>query len=181
MNDSNSTLLEPNINALLQLRFETTGPLLIAGLRDPLDEHAAQKIPQLWRQLMACVDEIPQRVGNTDYGLCIHLQGYEYYYMAGCTVWDFTELPGAFRGFIIPSQHYAVFTHTGHVSCIRNTIDFIFDQWLPNSNYRHATAPENALHFFERYGEKFNAQIGEGDIEIWLPVIKHSHKPDNKD
>ena len=109
MNDANNTLLDPVSNTALQPRFETTGPLLIAGLREPLDADAA--------------------------------------------------------------QNYAVFTHTGHVSCIRNTIDFIFDQWLPNSNYRHATAPENALHFFERYGEKFNPQIGEGDIEIWLPII----------
>lgn len=179
MNDSNSTLLEPNPNAVLQPRFETAGPLLIAGLREPLDEHAAQKIPQLWQQLVACADEIPQRVGSADYGLCIHLQGYEYYYMAGCAVWDFTGLPETYSGFIIPSQSYAVFTHAGHVSCIRNTIDFIFDQWLPNSNYRHGTATENALHFFERYGEQFNPQIGEGDIEIWLPVINHCHQPNN--
>jgi AraC family transcriptional regulator len=171
MNDSNNTLLDSN--AALSPRFETAGPLLIAGLREPLDERAAQKIPQLWQRLVACWDEIPQRVGITDYGLCIHLQGHEYYYMAGCAVWDFTGLPEIFSPFIIPSQTYAVFTHEGHVNHIRDTIGFAFDQWLPNSNYRHATAPENALHFFERYGEKFDPKIGEGDVEIWLPVISH--------
>lgn len=173
MNDSNNTLLEPDANAVLQPRFETAGPLLIAGLREPLDEHAVQKIPQLWQRLVACRDDIPQRVGIADYGLCIHLQGYEYYYMAGCAVWDFTGLPESFSPFIIPSQTYAVFTHSGNVHCIRDTIGFAFDQWLPNSHYRHATASENALHFFEHYGEKFNSQTGEGDIEIWLPVINH--------
>lgn len=171
MNDSNNTLLEPNANAVLQPRFESSGPLLIAGLREPLDEHAQHKIPQLWQRLMACWDEIPQRVGSADYGLCIHLQGYEYYYMAGCTVWDFAELPETFSPFIIPSQTYAVFTHEGRINNIRDTIGYAFDQWLPNSNYRHASAPENALHFFERYGEKFNPQIGEGNVEIWLPVV----------
>lgn len=171
MNDSNNTLLEPNANAVLQPRFESTGPLLIAGLREPLDEHAQQKIPQLWQRLVACWDAIPQRVGIADYGLCIHLQGYEYYYMAGCAVWDFTELPETFSPFIIPSQTYAVFTHEGHINNIRDTIGYAFDQWLPNSNYLHASAPENTLHFFERYGEKFDPQIGEGDVEIWLPVV----------
>jgi len=170
MNDSNSTLL--NVNTALSPRFETAGPLLIAGLREPLDEHAAQKIPQLWQRLVACWDAIPQRVGATDYGLCIHLQGHEYYYMAGCAVWDFAGLPETFSPFIIPSQTYAVFTHEGHVNYIRNTIGFAFDQWLPNSGYRHASASENALHFFERYGENFNPHTGEGDVEIWLPVMR---------
>ncbi len=173
MNDSTNTLLEPNTNAVLQPRFETTGPLLIAGLREPLDEHAAQKIPQLWQKLVACRDEIPQRVGSTDYGLCIHLQGYEYYYMAGCAVWDFTGLPETFSPFIIPSQTYAVFTHAGHINNIRDTIGYAFDQWLPNSGYRQASAPENALYFFERYGETFDPQVGEGDVEIWLPITGH--------
>lgn len=171
MNDSNSTLLD--VKAALSPRFETTGPLLIAGLREPLDEHAAQKIPHLWQRLVACWDEIPQRVGVTDYGLCIHLQGHEYYYMAGCAVWDFTGLPDTFSPFIIPSHTYAVFTHEGHINRIRDTIDYAFDQWLPGSHYRHATAHENALHFFERYGEKFDPQAGEGDVEIWLPVTRH--------
>src|SRR5687768_1088278 len=114
MNDSNNTLLDSN--AALSPRFETAGPLLIAGLREPLDEHAAQKIPHLWQRLVACWDQIPQRVGITDYGLCIHLQGHEYYYMAGCAVWDFTGLPETFSPFIIPSQTYAVFTHDGHIN-----------------------------------------------------------------
>jgi AraC family transcriptional regulator len=171
MNDSNNILLDSS--AGLSPRFETAGPFLIAGLRELLDEHAAQKIPQLWQRLVACWDNIPQRVGTADYGLCIHLQAEEYYYMAGCAVWDFTGLPETFSPFIIPSQTYAVFTHQGHINRIRETIGFAFDQWLPNSDYQHATGPENALHFFERYGEKFDPKIGEGDVEIWLPVIGH--------
>lgn len=169
MNVSNNTLADIG-NSCGQPRIEQAGPLLIAGLREPLDEYAAQKIPQLWHQLIACGDQIPQRNGRADYGVCIHLRDNEYYYMAGCSVWDFTGLPEIFSPFIIPSQTYAVFTHNGDVNHIRDTIGFAFDQWLPQSTYRHATAPENALHFFERYGEMFDPQTGRGDIEIWLPV-----------
>jgi AraC family transcriptional regulator len=171
MNDSNSTLLDTNV--VLSPRFETTGPLLIAGLREPLDEHAAQKIPALWQRLASCWDDIPQRVGNANYGLCIHLQGREYFYMAGCAVWDFTGLPETFSPFIVPSQNYAVFSHEENVAKIRNTIDFIFDQWLPDSGYQLLQHQHNSLHFFERYGESFNSETGLGQIEIWLPVIKH--------
>jgi AraC family transcriptional regulator len=169
MNEPNNTLLETNIVA----RIEQAGPLLIAGLRDPLDEQADQKIPQLWQRLVSIWDEIPQRLPPPDYGLCIHVKGYEYYYMAGCAVWDFADMPTMFSPFIIPSQTYAAFPHKGQVSTIRETIDFAFDQWLPNSPYRHASTKENSLHFFERYGEGFDPNTGTGDIEIWLPIARN--------
>lgn len=169
MNDSNNT--SPNSEQFSAPRIEQSGPLLVAGLRAPLDEHSAEKIPQLWQQLVSCWDDIPQRVGPADYGLCIHLQEREYYYMAACSVWDFTGLPEKFSPFIIPSQTYAIFEHRGSVNSICNTIDFAFDQWLPQSGYQHQATQENALHFFERYGEKFDPSTGTGDIEIWLPLL----------
>ncbi|PUA27237.1 MAG: hypothetical protein B0W54_11555 [Cellvibrio sp. 79] len=169
MNASNNTSADAD-TIFSPPRIEQAGPFLIAGLREPLDENAPQKIPQLWQQLISRWDEITQRVNTVDYGLCIHLHSHEYYYMAGCGVWDFTGLPESFSPFIIPSHTYAVFTHNGSVLNIRDTIDFVFDKWLPSSGYKHATAPENALHFFERYGEKFDPDTGSGDIEIWLPV-----------
>lgn len=170
MNAPNNTSPELH-NRFSQPRIVHAGPLLIAGLREPLDEQAAQKIPQLWQRLVANWDKIPQRMPPPDYGLCIHLKNHEYCYMAGCAVWDFDELPNTFSPFIIPSQTYAAFTHNGNVNCIRDTIDFAFDQWLPSSGYHHVTT-DNALHFFERYGEHFNALTGEGDIEIWFPVTQ---------
>jgi AraC family transcriptional regulator len=169
MNDSNNISVDSR-GGLLAPRIESAGPILIAGLREPLDEQAAHKIPQLWQRLVACWEQIPQRVPAPDYGLCIHLKNHEYYYMAGCAVWDFTGLPGNFSPFIIPSQTYAAFPHSGDLSRIRNTIDYAFDQWLPDSAYQHATEAENSLHFFERYGENFDPHKGEGDIEIWLPI-----------
>ncbi|MEN0036567.1 MAG: GyrI-like domain-containing protein [Cellvibrio sp.] len=171
MNDTNNTLPDTS-SSVAAPRIEQAGPLLVAGLREQLDEHMAEKIPQLWKTLVACWDEIPQRVGSADYGLCIRVDDCEYYYMAACSVWDFTGLPEKFSPFIIPSQTYAVFVHQGSVRLLCNTIDYAFDQWLPESGYQHAAALDNRLHFFERYGEQFNPEIGEGDIEIWLPITK---------
>lgn len=170
MNDSNS-IFPDMASGVSAPRIEQAGPLLVAGLRELVDEQAAEKIPQLWQRFIACWDEIPQRVGPADYGLCIRLDEGEYSYMAACSVWDFIGLPEKFSPFIIPSQTYAVFEHQGSVQFIRNTIDFAFDQWLPQSGYQHSVPQEYSLHFFERYGEQFNPQTGEGDVEIWLPVI----------
>lgn len=172
MNDSNNISADMK-QALIEPRIEQAGPLLVAGLREPLDQNAAQRIPKLWQQLTSGWDLITQRVDNVGYGVCIHLRGHEYYYMAACTVWDFTGLDASLSPFIIPSQTYAVFSHSGSVQTIRTTIDIAFDQWLPTSGYRHAVAQENSLHFFERYGETFDPHSGTGDIEIWLPVKAH--------
>jgi AraC family transcriptional regulator len=171
MNDSNNTLPDAS-SSVAAPRIEHAGPLLVAGMREQLDEQVAEKIPQLWQRFVACWDEIPQRVGSADYGLCIRLDESEYYYMAACSVWDFTGLPEKFSPFIIPSQTYAVFEHRGSVKLICNTIDFAFDQWLPQSDYQPPEPQEDSLHFFERYGEQFNPQTGEGDVEIWLPIIR---------
>lgn len=169
MSDSNNISVDAK-STFAAPRIEQAGPLLVAGLREPLDQNAAQKIPYLWQQLTGGWDQIAQRVGNVGYGVCIHLRNHEYYYMAACAVWDFTGLAEPFSPFIIPSQTYAVFSHAGSVETIRTTIDFVFDQWLPTSGYQHVIAMENSLHFFERYGEAFDPHTGTGDIEIWLPI-----------
>ncbi len=168
MNDSNNILDNPEL--LAAPRIEQAGPLLIAGLREPLDQDFQRKIPQLWQRLVACWDQIPHRSGPQDYGICIHLRADEYCYMAGCGVADFTGLPDTFSAFIIPSQTYAIFPHQGHIQHICKTLDFIMDTWLPQSAYRHGAEDENSLHFLERYGEQFDPEKGEGDVEIWVPV-----------
>jgi AraC family transcriptional regulator len=60
------------------------------------------------------------------------------------------------------------------VSAISRTVDAIFHAWLPASGYRHAwssgSLSEDALAFFEQYGEDFNPATGRGNIEVWVPV-----------
>ena len=46
------------------------------------------------------------------------------------------------------SKGYAAFTHQGHVSTIRGTMNAIWNNWLPASEYEAADAPG-----FERYDE----------------------------
>lgn len=148
-------------------------PLLIAGMREPLTEQSAQTIPVLWQKFVPFMGKIPQQLGTRiAYGLCVRStessNGF-YYYMAGCEVSEFTDLPSNLSPLIVPSHTYALFTHVGHLDTIKDTIDFAFDQWLPNSGYTHNS---QSIHFFERYGEEFNPTTGIGDIEIWLPISK---------
>jgi AraC family transcriptional regulator len=145
-------------------------PLLIAGMREPLNEQSAQTIPLLWKKFAPYIGHIPHQQGAVAYGLCVHStesSNGHYYYMAGCEVSEFSNLPAALSPLIVPAHKYAVFTHDAHLASIKNTIDYAFDQWLPNAEYKHNP---QSIHFFERYGEDFNLETGFGGMEIWLPL-----------
>lgn len=151
-------------------RFVDLPPLLIAGMREPLNEQSAQTIPLLWQKFAPSIGLIPHQRGAVAYGLCVHSSessNGHYYYMAGCEVSEFGSLPAELSPLIVPAHKYAVFAHEAHVSSIKDTIDYAFDKWLPNAEYKHNS---QSIHFFERYGENFNPQTGFGDIEIWLPL-----------
>lgn len=166
MNDFNNTLPEQAFN----MRLAQTGPLLIAGLCEPLSAISHETIPILWQQLAKRGHDIPNRVDSIGYGLCLHSDNNSFYYMAGYAVWDFSGMPLELNQITLPGQTFAVFPHSGHVMHIRQTINTVFDEWLPNSGYTQDLRPGNSVYFFERYGEGFNPETGLGDIEIWLPV-----------
>lgn len=152
-------------------RFVDLPPLLVAGMREPLSEQSAQTIPLLWQKFAPYIGQIPYQRGGTAYGLCVRSSessNGHYYYMAGCEVSEFGNLPADLSPFIVPAHKYAVFTHADHVSAIKNTIDYAFDQWLPTSGFQHNP---QSIHFFERYGEAFDPVTGVNDMEIWLPLM----------
>ncbi len=152
-------------------RFRELPPLLIAGLREPLNEQSAQTIPVLWKKFAPYIGHIPCRLGQVAYGLCVKSNDSSngsFYYMAGCEVSEFLDLAADLSPFIVPAHKYAVFSHEQHISKIRETIDYIFDQWLPASDKKHNP---QSIHFFERYSEEFDPDVGIGGTEIWLPIL----------
>lgn len=171
MNDSRQTL--PPIK-LPEPRVETHGPLMIAGLRVPLGEDSAIALPRLWQQFSLYFGHLPQQVDRQAYGLCIHKEAdtWDFDYLAGCAIWDNHDLPPALSTFTLPAQDYAIFTHEGHVSQLRVTLEAIFSEWLPNCPYHQVSGDHNYLHFLEYYGENFDSATGWGGMAIWLPVAK---------
>lgn len=166
----------PSATLIKPARFEQKSTMRIAGLRLRLDDQAAQKIPELWQQLVPHMGKVPAQVGHADYGVCIGVDDSNscFDYMAGMEIKkdiaDRSSVPTEWFEITIPEQQYAIFAHQQHVSQLHQTIHDIFDQWLPGSGYVHAVGGAGKVHFIERYGEAFNPQTGTGDIEIWLPV-----------
>jgi AraC family transcriptional regulator len=147
-------------------RFETSKPLLVAGIGDRFSHENGAGIPGLWQRFHQTVADLPGRVGQVAYGVCCNGDDAgNFDYIAGVEVTDFSDLPREFMRVRIPAQKYAVFTHHEHISTIRRTINAIWNHWLPASGFQVADAPN-----FERYDENFDPNTGDGGFEIWVPI-----------
>jgi AraC family transcriptional regulator len=148
-------------------RFETSKPLLVAGLGERIThDNQGAGIPNQWQRFHQSMDDIPGRIGKLAYGVCCNGDDAgNFDYIAGVEVTDFSDLPREFSRVRIPEQKYAVFTHSEHISTIRRTVNTIWNHWLPMSGMKAADAPN-----FERYDEKFDSLTGDGGLEIWIPV-----------
>jgi AraC family transcriptional regulator len=147
-------------------RFETSKPLLVAGLGERYNHENGAGIPGQWQRFHQSVAHIPGRIGPVAYGVCCNGDDAgNFDYIAGVEVSDFSDLPREFSSVRFPEQKYAVFTHRDHISTIRRTISTIWNHWLPASGLKAADAPN-----FERYDVSFDPLTGNGGLEIWVPV-----------
>ena len=165
-------LLEPirmDQQALASLaapRFETRGPLLIAGLTQRYDVITSAAIPSQWQRFGAWIGQVPGQRGRDAYGV-IHNPDAEgnMEYLCGVEVAHGSRVPAELTCITLPVQHYAVFSHAGHVAEIRRTMHTIWNHWLPQSGRQAVDAAT-----LEHYGERFDPATGQGGFEIWLPV-----------
>lgn len=142
--------------------------MLLVGLREQHSfDGAAAGIPSQWQRFVTL--GLMPAAGATTYGVMCGTEqaARRFEYMCAVEVPSFEGVRADIGRMRIPAQHYAVFTHKGHVATLRQTWDAIWSQWLPTSGYRSANTPD-----FERYDDRFNPMTGEGVIEIWFPVEK---------
>jgi AraC family transcriptional regulator len=149
-------------------RFETPGPLSIAGLGRRFPSNDMAGIPALWQAFQPYIGAIHGQRGAAAYGLAGRMaaDGDSFFYLAGVEVADLSDLDDGFTGIRLPAQRWAVFSHTGHVTTIASTIDTIFAEALPAAGLTHGEMPD----LLERYDEGFDPRSGEGGFEIWVPV-----------
>lgn len=147
-------------------RIEAGKTLLIAGLSERYNAESCAAIPAQWQRFGPYLGHIAVQVGGAAYGVvCNSDDAGNIEYITGVEVSDFTLVPPEFSRLRIPEQRYAVFTHRGHVSTIRQAWFTIWNKGLPEAGLQVAEGPE-----FERYGEEFDGRTGSGGFEIWIPV-----------
>lgn len=93
-----------------------------------------------------------------------------FYYVSGVEIAGGAAVPPDWIAVRIPAQNYAIFSHDGHVSTIRETARRIGEEWLPGSGREPAQAAPGQPNLIERYGPEFDPNIGAGGIVLWLPI-----------
>lgn len=140
----------------------------VVGMKVRCKTGETSDIPQLWGQLMGRMQEIPNLVqdGNS-YGV-MHNYDEEteaWDYVAAFAVTDAEDVPEGMVSLEISAQTYAVFPCT--MPTIEETYETIYHTWLPQSEYKHAPAPE-----FELYPPTYNPEVESSEFQIYIPVAK---------
>jgi AraC family transcriptional regulator len=65
----------------------------------------------------------------------------------------------------IPAGRHAIFVHKGKLDTLGDTMDFIYNSWLPASGEKQRDAPD-----LEIYGEKFDMNSDDSEMEICIPI-----------
>jgi AraC family transcriptional regulator len=155
------------LKELAEPRFETRKAFLVAGLSARYDyESCGGGIPAQWQRFAPYIGSVAGQVGSDAYGVRYNSDDSGLDYLCGVEVGEFSQLAPELSRVRVPANRYAVFTHYGHISTIRSTWSTIFSKWLPKSGHQIADAPD-----FERYDARFDPRSGNGEVEIWVPLL----------
>jgi len=141
-------------------------PIFAAYAAEHYTAETSEGIPAQWMRFGPFIGNIRGQLDAVAYGVisnaddagtCGYLCGVEVASEAGLSAEPTSRK--------IPAQPYAVFAHAGHISDIRRVFSSIWTKWIPESGYQTTGGP-----VLERYPETFDAQRGNGDFEIWIPV-----------
>ncbi|WP_288900882.1 GyrI-like domain-containing protein [uncultured Sneathiella sp.] len=148
-------------------RFVDRDAFFLAGLqRAHFHASAPDSIPAQWQDFVLHLP-LENEAAHATYGVIIKADdaGDTLDYMTGIEVTGKGPLPAELGLLELAPARYAVFLHNGSVAGVPTTMQAIFTDWLPQSGSVRAERP-----FFERYGDRFNPETGEGEIELWIPI-----------
>ena len=157
----------------MHLRIETLPEKKLVGktLRMCL---AKDQTHQLWSGFMPERNLIQNKVG-TDF---LSVQLYdpalsfndfspqtEFTKCAMVEVSEFKNIPRGMETLTLVGGLYAVFLHKGRVQDFPKTMEYVFGQWLPNSNYE-----VDLRAHFEVLGAQYKPNSGDSEEEVFIPI-----------
>lgn len=158
----------------MKSRIETISEKKLAGKRMKMSL-LENKTSILWKNFMVERHQIKNSVNNNLYSLQVYDSDYftnfnpgrEFIKYAMVEVEDFDLIPNGMEAFTLPGGLYVVFTYKGLPSEGAKAFQYIFDEWIPNSNYVVDSRPH-----FELLGEKYNNNSPASEEDIWIPIRK---------
>ena len=146
--------------------FTVVGPALQTSVKEGRN---VREIPEFWREFHhnGCEKLLPpQTEPGKLYGLCIDADEHgNFTYMIGGEVPADCPVPEGMIKRTVPKGMYAAFTAVGDPpAAVPPVWRQIFDQWLPNSPYKHTGGPDFEL--YEDSGMSKDPQ----ETDIYIPI-----------
>ena len=137
---------------------------------------ADNKTADLWRSFAPRKKEIKKPVGSNLYSVDIYNDAKffidfdpnrEFEKWAAIEVEDFDAIPDGMEKLVIPKGQYAVFTYQGKPSEAQGVFHYIYNVWIPGSEYEMDGRP-----YFALMGEKYKGEDPTSEEEFWIPIRK---------
>jgi len=164
--------MDNSIHARMEPRIELLAEKKLIGMRVQMS-FANNKTTGLWSGFMPRRKEIKNNTGTELYSAELYPPTFFYEFnpvaefekWAAIEVTDFEMIPEGMETIIFPAGLYAVFLHKGPASKGPDTYRYIFETWLPGSNFDLDQRPHFAV-----MGEKYKQNNEDSEEEIWIPV-----------
>ena len=159
----------------MQPRIEKLSPKKLVGksMKMSLENN---KTFELWRSFMSDRKKIKNVVSSDLYSIQIYDKSLnfnefnpktEFTKCAMIETSDFKDIPENMETRILEGGLYAVFIHKGLAKDFPKTSQYIFREWLPNSEYNL-----DKREHFELIGENSHLANENSEEEVWIPIIK---------
>ena len=131
------------------------------------------KTPELWKAFRQRSKEVANR-SSDDF---ISLQEYpvdyfqvfspvkKYVKWACVEVEDFDSVPERMNSLILEGGLFAVFNYKGTAKDAQTFFQYIYGEWIPNSDYNLDDRPH-----FEVLGDKYKNNDPNSEEEVWIPI-----------
>ncbi|MGP1990975.1 GyrI-like domain-containing protein [Zobellia laminariae] len=128
----------------------------------------------LWSGFMPLKRHITNAVGSELYSVQVYKKfpdaesfnpNTEFEKWATVEVSEYTEYAAEFKTLDLKGGMYAIFIHKGLSSDFKKTMDYIFLEWMPASDYQLDHRPQ-----FEVLGEKYKNNHPDSEEEVWIPI-----------
>lgn len=131
-------------------------------------------LPELWNRLRKIQNQIPNVLSdNKGYGICdTKLSFYDegkdvmFRYLVGVGVSSYDRLPENLARKTLKAGKYAVFTHTGSLSNISKTYDYIWGTWFLSTKEQLDSRED-----FELYDQRYlGFNHPDTEVDIYIPI-----------
>jgi AraC family transcriptional regulator len=153
-------------------RIETINEKKLVGKRQIMS-FANYTVGQLWGSFMPIRNEITNKVSANLISMVVykpnHFENFnpenEFVRWAAVEVTDFENIPNEIETYILSNGLYAVFQYKGLSSGSAAFYQYIYSDWIPNSEFQLDNRPH-----FEILGEKYKNDDPTSEEEVWIPI-----------